>query len=328
MNNQNDNQTNTSNNNQNVLNQYSSSVKPNTEEVNPKDVSSRELDSTIPPQPTESQVADVKGSLKDYNDIPIDTPSAPTSLSDNLEASKSLTDKSSFIINNEPEPASEPEVAIAPETPVELKIEPIPEPESQIEPKIEITPEPEIQTQTPSGLPLQSDSEVELKPESKIVQEMDSDYNLKPQSQPTFQTETNTVSQPQEDPEKIKQKIEEVLSYSTANSAVNSPSDKPKVSGFVKFLFTFSLLIFLSIAGAFGYFYFNPKTPKTSETTTTPTIIPTESGVTCELNGFIYKQDQTFPSADGCNTCTCVSGENVICTEKACADITISPPLK
>ena len=37
----------------------------------------------------------------------------------------------------------------------------------------------------------------------------------------------------------------------------------------------------------------------------------------CRHGGKVYKDGQTFPARDGCNTCTCSSGR-VICTDKAC----------
>jgi len=290
MNNQNDNQTNPPTSDQDVLNKYASSIKPNTVEVPPKTIFSQDLDDTndnslevkmseapkttplldppfvpqpqpsekpldsIPPQSTETTYPEVKESLNEFNSTPIDTPT-PTSLSDNLEPSKSLIDESSSVIENEPE----------------------------------FKPEPELE--------------------------------------PIIQTETNSLTTPQEDPEIIKQKIEEVLSYTTASNIVNSTSDKPKTSGFLKTLFFLSLFIFIGVVGVLGYFITNPvsKTNSDPKTTINPTTVPTQTGVTCELNGFIYTQGQSFPSADGCNTCTCVSVDNVTCTEKACADNTKIP---
>ena len=37
----------------------------------------------------------------------------------------------------------------------------------------------------------------------------------------------------------------------------------------------------------------------------------------CEYNGWAYKDQQTFPSMDNCNTCFCDDG-SVICTEISC----------
>lgn len=43
------------------------------------------------------------------------------------------------------------------------------------------------------------------------------------------------------------------------------------------------------------------------------------SGGTCDYNGQIYKAGESFPSSDGCNTCSCTKGGLVACTERACA---------
>lgn len=49
---------------------------------------------------------------------------------------------------------------------------------------------------------------------------------------------------------------------------------------------------------------------------------------TCAYNGKTYAAGDSFPSADGCNTCTCSAGGAVACTERACAGtawLTIEP---
>lgn len=39
---------------------------------------------------------------------------------------------------------------------------------------------------------------------------------------------------------------------------------------------------------------------------------------TCRYEGKVYPIGQTFPSGDGCNTCSCSSGGAVACTLRAC----------
>jgi|GEM_PF-3176196 len=39
--------------------------------------------------------------------------------------------------------------------------------------------------------------------------------------------------------------------------------------------------------------------------------------VTCKYTGVEYKEGESFPDSDGCNTCTCSNGK-IICTEHAC----------
>ncbi len=43
-------------------------------------------------------------------------------------------------------------------------------------------------------------------------------------------------------------------------------------------------------------------------------------GEVCEYNGETYDVGETFPAGDGCNTCTCMEGGEVACTEIACPD--------
>jgi hypothetical protein len=262
--------------------------------------------------------------IKEFNSTPIDTLS-PVSLSDNLEPSKSLSEESLTIENSKSQPTSEPEILT--ESSTESLLEPgveakstseiNPESKTELDQENEIIPMSEVESQP------QPESKVEIKSEPNIEPKLDTEDT--PDLVPKTQAETKPPSPITEDPEIVKQKIEEVLSYSTTNSTANSPSDKPKVSSFVKFLFTLSLLIFLGIAGAFCYFYFNPTSKKNSETKITPTTTPVQSNITCELNGFIYTLNQSFPSADGCNTCTCVSADNIECTKKDCSDVILAP---
>lgn len=40
----------------------------------------------------------------------------------------------------------------------------------------------------------------------------------------------------------------------------------------------------------------------------------------CEVDGVTYLSGDSFPSSDGCNTCACTDGGQVICTLRACVD--------
>lgn len=281
MNNQNDNQKTQSTNDQDLLNQYASSIKP------------------------ENNDETVSGSLKDFNSTPIDTPT-PISLDDSLSPSESL-----------------PEESITPQSPDNQKQEI----NSHVEPNIELNQESEIKPESQTF----TDESAETDTNSKVDTIINTDINT--------QTEINTETQsPSTDnPQDIKQKIDEVLSYNSTNSVVNINPDKPKTSNFLKVIFTLSLIIFIAIAVGLAYFIFNPVSKinldfsKNPTETFTPSGIPTQTGVVCELNGFVYNLNQSFPSADGCNTCTCVSANNITCTEKDCntsvstSSATISP---
>lgn len=291
--------------------------------------------------------------LKEFNSTPIDSPT-PASLSDNLEPSKGLVEESLTVEQTKPELI--PESQVPPETQVEplvesevkdtlisepepeIKLESVTEPSS--EPKIkldqesEVIPLSEVGSQSNPNLELnpevaikpQPEPEVELKPVSDIEPKLDTEYDHEPL--PTIQTETKLSSPASEDPEAVKQKIEEVLSYNSASSVVNSKSDNPKTSSFLKTIFTLSLIIFIIIALGLAYFILNPSLKTNPETKVVPTTAPVQSNITCELNGFIYTLNQSFPSADGCNTCTCVSADNIACTEKACTDVSTTPATK
>jgi len=98
-------------------------------------------------------------------------------------------------------------------------------------------------------------------------------------------------------------------------------------STFIKILFYFSLLIFLAvIAAVANSFIKNQRTPATSS----PTPIPTETqpAVICELNEMTYQVNESFPAADGCNTCACQSDQLIICTQIACTTPTKVTPTK
>lgn len=77
-----------------------------------------------------------------------------------------------------------------------------------------------------------------------------------------------------------------------------------KPSNFFKYLFYFSLLLFIAVASAVVY-----------------TAIPTPTKIIsqfCELGDKKYAIDESFLSSDGCNTCSCTSNLTIACTQKAC----------
>lgn len=51
-------------------------------------------------------------------------------------------------------------------------------------------------------------------------------------------------------------------------------------------------------------------------------VIPcgSDAGVECLYDNKPYPLGASFPSADGCNTCSCTAGGMIACTERACAD--------
>ena len=44
-----------------------------------------------------------------------------------------------------------------------------------------------------------------------------------------------------------------------------------------------------------------------------------EEPATCQYGGSTYSVGDTFPSTDGCNSCSCLATGSVVCTQRACA---------
>lgn len=336
MDNKNNNQTDLIDNNQDAPNQYTTSIKTDISETN---------------SPLNLPKTEEKESLKDFNSTPIDTPT-PTPLSDSLEPSKSLTEDNPLVVEDKTRPTSEsdskeeptslvitdPNAELKQKNETKLNLEPEPKPEAESENNHLLESEPEIELESVSDIEskistnsepeekfiAEPETKTEFNTELKSVTGVEGKLNRDNNTEPTIQTETNLSSLPSEDPEMIKQKIAEVLSYNTASNTGNSSSDNPKVSKVIKTLFILSLIILLGIVGNFVYFFTKPgfKENSNKKTDSNPIPVLTESGVTCELNGFIYKEGQSFPSADDCNTCTCKPSGEISCTEKECVSTT------
>ena len=262
-------------------------------------------------------------SLKEFNSTPIDTPT-PVSLSENLETSNSLTEESLPVEESKPQvpPESQTESLLDPEVELKPALEINPEPKNELDQENEVIPLSEVEPQPKPNF--ESNSESEIQPQSEVKVELNPEPKIE-SPPPTIQTETKPSTPVSQDPEAIKQKIEEVLSYNTASNIADSQLNKPKTSRFLITLFILSLIIFLAIIGSLAYFLANPISKTNSETKVTPTNTPVQSSVTCELNGFVYSLNQSFPSADGCNTCTCDSADNIKCTDNPCSSDTTTP---
>jgi len=141
---------------------------------------------------------------------------------------------------------------------------------------------------------------------------------------PTIPTPTpvSTPAPPVEEirtPEEIKEEVNKILADDIPPSSSDTVPPAKSSTNFFKIFFIFSLLLFLAVGGILVYsLFFNPNSQITSNKPTI-TPIPTTSGVFCDLNNKRYSQGESFPSADGCNTCTCESQDVITCTEKACA---------
>ncbi len=159
------------------------------------------------------------------------------------------------------------------------------------------------------------------KPEITVPTE---EEKLPPIENPIKETES-VQPETTKSPEEIKAKIDEILA-DDSNNNTNTSSPTTKSVSF-KNIFIISLLIFLLVAAGWFYFLFFYKSTSnsslSSSVTPTSAITPTEtiSSEVCELNGETYSVGDAFKSADGCNTCTCQTGNTITCTEMAC-DIT------
>lgn len=101
----------------------------------------------------------------------------------------------------------------------------------------------------------------------------------------------------------------------------------PKKNNFFKILFFISLIIFIGVAVTVAYTLYSrgqlPITGSTPKISTTPTL---DQNKICQLNDKQYQVGEGFPSADGCNTCSCSSDLTIVCTEKACAPTSVPTP--
>ncbi|MBI2464843.1 hypothetical protein HYV64_01755 [Candidatus Shapirobacteria bacterium] len=102
-----------------------------------------------------------------------------------------------------------------------------------------------------------------------------------------------------------------------------APISKPSKNIF-KYFFFVSLLVFLGIFGMIIYTVLNAAANPTrivvgdNIPTAEPTN-PSDTGKFCETNDKKIPSGETFPSADGCNTCTCGDDLTISCTEKDCS---------
>jgi hypothetical protein len=62
----------------------------------------------------------------------------------------------------------------------------------------------------------------------------------------------------------------------------------------------------------------SPVTPPVAPPVSPPGA-PPATPATCTYDGGTYVEGQSFPSSDGCNTCSCEANGAVLCTKRACA---------
>lgn len=103
----------------------------------------------------------------------------------------------------------------------------------------------------------------------------------------------------------------------------------PKENNFFKYLFFFSLVIFIIVLVSVIFSFVNSQKDSSSNSSTVPTVAPTETAnsSSCEINGENYQIGESFTATDGCNTCTCNPDMTIVCTEKTCPASTSSVKL-
>jgi len=133
--------------------------------------------------------------------------------------------------------------------------------------------------------------------------------DLQPESVLPPQPKMEITPEPEVQPQSTEQQLQDL--------GIATP---PKTGGgFLKGLFIIALIIFIFVVVALGLVYF--KSQKNSSTTDdlSSKTSPTPFAGNCFLNDRNYQIGESFITADGCNTCTCVSQDEITCTEKACA---------
>lgn len=164
-------------------------------------------------------------------------------------------------------------------------------PSSQPEPQPESQPEPEIKETVPVG-----------------------DY------QNEYQDVLDQYKTSQETTEMTPEN--ETLTPSTSTITDSDIFPKPPQNNLFKIIFIISLIIFVLTSTVLAFTYFknqNSSLTTNNQSSTVNNLAPTVSPDTCFLNDKTYQAGETFTATDGCNTCTCVSQNNISCTDKECS---------
>ena len=98
-------------------------------------------------------------------------------------------------------------------------------------------------------------------------------------------------------------------------SGGSSDCSREKILNVILLVFVFVLI------GLFAYLFFTDRLIVGVENPFSKESTPPaeENMLDCEYQGEVYEDGESFPSSDGCNSCSCVSGE-VVCTLMACEE--------
>lgn len=215
----------------------------------------------------------------------IETPTEPifeTPITEELPSQQSET-------QYEPEPLKTPETPETPETPQSDSVDSAAAKYQQIlneyaasqtksEPETQV--EPELQPQS-------LEAEPELPPLPPL-----------PESESQYQTPISPVEPFQ-------------------NNEFFEPESQTNLFKNLFIIVLFLNIIVFSIAGLVYYKTNQNKSNLTPDNSALQNQTPEVSN-TCLLNDITYQVNESFPSDDGCNTCSCTETGDVVCTEKAC----------
>ena len=175
-----------------------------------------------------------------------------------------------------------------------------------------------------ADIPKQDNTYTSPSIDSPIPEVTDTKLNIEPPiiSQPTETLPPEPQTTETKTPEEIKAQIDKIFADdSSSSNDFSSTSFSPsKTKSFAKNFFFLSIAIFFLVAAGWIYFlyFYQQSTSNTNISTVSPTPTETVSEETCELNDTTYKVGESFKSADGCNTCSCQTGNTIACTEMAC----------
>ena len=138
--------------------------------------------------------------------------------------------------------------------------------------------------------------------------------------QPLLNQYSDSVQTPPAPPQPPKPVIASEAKQSLPEKSISSKNP-------FKFIFFVSLFIFLVILGSIILSFYQQS--QTDGQSLVPTTIPTAisptqpedsfpAGSFCLLNDEQYEINQSFPAADGCNTCTCLPSLIISCTNDDC----------
>lgn len=241
------------------------------------------------------------------------------------------------------------------------EIPPIPNEESKMDPKIQLesVPEPEKVESAPLVTPtmLEPDPGAELEPEiepvSAVMMEADSKTEVIPSSDlstPMPEVKDQYIAPPTEPTEPIEPEPKmdfpsEVTQIPESDITTEAPIIPPpppvgypniapdfvppKENHFFKYLFFFSLVVFIVVAGLVVVSFLDSQKTLTESKNTPTSVPPTGVDVVgCEINGKKYSFGESFKADDGCNTCSCGEDKQIACTLMACESSTSASPTK